>query len=580
MVIKSFAVFAMFFYAYGFSSCMYGSFFEHVQYSSSCSSQPIEKLPEIADIKAPFSAFLDRGVHMIAWDVWQGNFLVIKNCNTRSIVIVDCGSSNYPYNVFRDLHLNEMSDLFSSCSLAAVMITHPDVDHYSYLCGGLLQFFSEQQKTTSDVICFLGGASANSRCEQECHRAFKEAGIESQIYSCNISKDSFQCIKKSASTNRYYNVDIDEIEQAINLTFFHDYSDYDKFSFCRPVFGIKGNISSNDQSLVFSLHCSGSRILFTGDATEKTFKAIGYDIKKHEWRSSLQSDSYPDDLKRNATIIKSSNFVVVPHHGAHTEGSDLVLSAVVAMAETNFVGAVVLSDPQHSGPGHPTAAAMTVSFPLSAKQFEKMPLVRRHGRDASMYQTYTHRILYMPCLLPGGFLWLKLNNGLSVFMNEKYLANSALSSTSLFKCLTFKAIGDERPENSVYDYFETVIKYINIENEEGLPGALFWAYDIVVSIMQSGSGSFFWYNQFEKNFFNELHAFAKALLLFTVHLITEKELSGDERIIMQALIQHYGEMQDKSDFNTAVSFLFGLENPELVEELFDIIVKSVASKLR
>lgn len=58
--------------------------------------------------------------------------------------------------------------------------------------------------------------------------------------------------------------------------------------------------------------------------------------------------------------------------------------------------------------------------------------------------------------------------------------------------MTFKAIGDERPENSICDYFESVIeRYINIENEAELPNALFDVYNIVVSIMQGSSGSFF-----------------------------------------------------------------------------------------
>lgn len=401
-----------------------------IQYSSSCSSQPLEELPAIADVKAPFSKFLGNGVHVIAWDVRQGNFLVIKNYDTKSIVIVDCGSSNFPYREFVELHLEELSDLFQGCRLDAVIITHPDSDHYSYLCDGLLQFFSVQRRTASDVVFFLGGGSVNPQCEQKCCSVFEKVGIRTRMYSCDIGGESFRCRN---ITDTYGNIDINEIEETINLKFFGNYSDYDKFSFCRPLFGIKGRTSSNDQSLVFSLHCNGGRILFTGDATKKTFDAIGYDVVKREWHQLLQSYECPNVLKDNATIIESSNFVVMPHHGAHTEGSDFVLSAIIAMAGTNFVGAVVSANPQHSGPGHPTADAVTVSFPLSAQQIGKMSLVRHQGRDTSMRQIFTHRILCTPCLLPGGFLWLKLNNGLSTFMNEEYLANSALPSTYFFK---------------------------------------------------------------------------------------------------------------------------------------------------
>lgn len=94
------------------------------------------------------------GVHVIAWDVHQGSFTVVRNCVNNSIVVVDCGSSNFSWNKFEEIHARELMELWRECKLSAVIITHPDKDHYSYLVDGMLSFMIASGCFVNDVVFF------------------------------------------------------------------------------------------------------------------------------------------------------------------------------------------------------------------------------------------------------------------------------------------------------------------------------------------------------------------------------------------------------------------------------------------
>jgi hypothetical protein len=522
------------------------------------------------------------------WDVYQGNFSIIKNYETKSIVIVDCGSSNLSFDKFCSGHAEEMIDLFRDCRLDAIIITHPDKDHYSFLCEGLLRFM-RGRCSIRDVIFFLGGGFKNTNCEKECLTAFRQAKVmpRIQMYSCDIYDDSFTCRNIIEGGD----LDIDVIEESINLRFFglecsRCSGDYDKFSFCKPIFGIRGSSSHNDQSLVFCLCSSGGNILFTGDATQKTFNAIGYDVGTHVWNQPSYLESMRKIQRDNFFIISHSNFVVIPHHGACTAGSDLILFAIINAAETNFVGAAVSANPGHSSPGHPTKKALAGVFPLSAQQIGKVPLVRHHERGDQMRQVDTHRVLFMPCLLPGGFLWLKLENGLSIFDNEVYLAyiergdpDQMQPLLDFFTPFTFKAIYEDVGK-SVYDYIDKVIvPEINITDELRLPDGLKLTYQLISSIIVSNSASLFWNNQFAMDVFDRLESLAKTLLLFTVRLIAKDNLSIDELIVRGKVSDRYGEMSKRYIFSDLIKFLFNLDDPECIEVLPLKAIQSISYQL-
>ncbi len=70
------------------------------------------------------------------------------------------------------IHLKEMLNLFYGCKLSSVIITHPDKDHYSYLCDGLIEFVKNNCSRQEDIIFFIGGGYLNSKCENDILKAF------------------------------------------------------------------------------------------------------------------------------------------------------------------------------------------------------------------------------------------------------------------------------------------------------------------------------------------------------------------------------------------------------------------------
>ena len=80
MILRLLFAFLLFLGIYSNVDCMEGGFLDQLSdFSSSTSSQPIDELPAVVDIKAPFVKCLSGGIHIIAWDVRQGNFVIIKN---------------------------------------------------------------------------------------------------------------------------------------------------------------------------------------------------------------------------------------------------------------------------------------------------------------------------------------------------------------------------------------------------------------------------------------------------------------------------------------------------------------------
>ena len=113
---------------------------------------------------------------------------------------------------------------------------------------------------------------------------------------------------------------------------------------------------------------------------------------------------------------------------------------VITQAGHNFVGAVVLANPTETPFGHPRAmpfeeASDKSTHPRaknaykSAQKKKKTSLVFRKKGEKGVYLTRTHRCIYEPALLPGNILWLKLENGLSIFDNETFVKNTDASKS-------------------------------------------------------------------------------------------------------------------------------------------------------
>ena len=235
-----------------------------------------------------------HGIQVFFINVNQGNFICVKNCRTNKIVIVDAGSSNLR---FEELDQRSLSYIFGNCMISAIILTHLDKDHYNYLKQEKFKaFLTINGVNFSNVIMVCGMSNPNQRS------LLTKVKIPVKIKYNVIPKPNTCIIQQVDGTTTVADEDITAIEKQINDAFGYP----NAFKFCLPMQGIVGKLTKNTCSLVVRLSCEGGNVLFTGDATEDTFKALSMDPK-------------------NVEIFQKTNFFVIPHHGAETAGSNLWL---------------------------------------------------------------------------------------------------------------------------------------------------------------------------------------------------------------------------------------------------------------
>lgn len=73
-------------------------------------------------------------LHCFAFNIGQGNFVVLKF--NQNLMVIDCGAINVTQEKWDDFYVkNEtiFNGIFNGSSIKAVVVTHPDVDHYNCL---------------------------------------------------------------------------------------------------------------------------------------------------------------------------------------------------------------------------------------------------------------------------------------------------------------------------------------------------------------------------------------------------------------------------------------------------------------
>lgn len=331
------------------------------------------------------------GIQVFFINVNQGNFICVKNCRTNKLVIIDAGSSNLSFEGLYIENSKSLEYIFKDCTISAIIITHLDEDHYNYLKDEFFkQFLDDYEIKIPNLIMVCGMSNPNQRA------LLDKVKIELKTKYSVIPKPRTCIIQPIDDTTTVTDIGITAIEKQINDAFEYP----NAFKFCLPTKGIAGKLTKNTCSLVVRLSCEGGNILFTGDATGATWDALKGDP--------------------NMEIFRSVNFLVIPHHGAETARSNLWLPHIATSAENNFVGAVVLANPAETKHKHPRYFETCSSWPKTAMRAEKLPVCfRKKGKD-EIYEKATHRCIYEPALLPGNILWLKLENGLSIFDNEAF----------------------------------------------------------------------------------------------------------------------------------------------------------------
>lgn len=271
-------------------------------------------------------------LYMFAFNVGQGNFILLR-CQ-KTAILVDAGSSS------KTNCSSYIQGIFEAClgnaEIKAIIITHPDSDHYNYLQESWVK-----KHFSGDVTAYIGCSP------KEIKTVLGDCPV-GNVFSCmpqeKIDEQWYDCIKKVYTS-------YEEMETSLN-SLVKDCS----FTFLRPTRSPLNLTTTNSYSLVFRLTYCKCSILFTGDATGDPLDSCLYG-----------KNPLPKTVKKNRQVMKEINLLVMPHHGADTEGSWRWTAYTAKHSKSNFVGAIISADPATSLFGHARNWIRELSFPNSAR---------------------------------------------------------------------------------------------------------------------------------------------------------------------------------------------------------------------
>lgn len=441
------------------------------QRSSSSYTETLDSFDGISnslDIQLPVQD-VKTGCQIFVMDPGQGNFIIVKNYDCRTIAIIDAGSSTSGMNFKKFYTENEtlLNNIFESCfTVSCIFITHTDRDHYNFFKESVetqkdkfVENFWESKISKNCIIVIGGGITTDDTTTTL-------KNFSSAIYRIVLKKDS--CVYYNESGGMAQSCCLDDILNAVNTAFSNN-SNY-QFKILDTSNGYKNKDSKNTQSLLILLQGNGGNILFTGDATLSTINAV-----------------------KDRKELNCVNFLAIPHHGAKTAGSPEVSKTVILEASENFIGACVSANPKQTQYNHPQKESIPKMSNSGANYKHKRPIVVYDGPKLKKW--YTRRKLFEPGLLAGKVLWMKLENGLSIFDNKEYAIHysedSLPSATDYFIPQTI--LLNEKIYTS-YAYFQNFEDLILAEDEEILK-------DHFEKLFNSNTASVF---KFKKHFWNYL----------------------------------------------------------------------------
>ena len=269
----------------------------------------------------------DDALHCFVFNIVQGNFVVLKF--NKNIVLIDCGSQNATEDFWKDFYkLNQftLDTIFKNSSIKAVVVTHPDKDHYN-----CLKSLFAKTMPAKDCIFVVGRKGENDH----------------NFFTAYLKKNKLKNIVYAVESDNTYN----NANKDLTTALFDKVDGIGTVEILEPVYQITED-KANPHSLVLKVIYDKQSILFTGDATKETFEAIYGDAKNEEVKELSI---------KNRLALKSVNFLIAPHHGANTAESNLWLMHVNAKNPYNFVGAIFCA-PRDTQYGHPNKYIDTIAF--------------------------------------------------------------------------------------------------------------------------------------------------------------------------------------------------------------------------
>ncbi|MDR0393328.1 MAG: hypothetical protein LBH52_03825 [Puniceicoccales bacterium] len=341
------------------------------------------------------------------------------------------GNAFQKWNDFKASYQDVIEWCFTGAGVVSFVITHLDVDHYLYI-PFLAKFAAEQGVPLN---FFIGVTQENEireflsylqqlRIPQKQYQIFGHRTPTRRDKNNVLSEEEpffpnwkhFFVVGKDICTEPCP-VAVVRIERTLTATLG---SECASFHTLIPINGLTHPTDRNAQSLVLLFEHQGSNILFTGDATEDTLKAIlGNRYPKTQSvdeeveqlflecadeQAILHYDRFSQDLsplarqqlmhtlvvsaisKRNRCLLGGVNLIMEPHHGSDQEGSNFWLPTVIKMSGWNFCGSICSADALESIYGHPKHSTSWVDFPPSARGprkpvLTKTPFKGGHERD-------------------------------------------------------------------------------------------------------------------------------------------------------------------------------------------------------
>ena len=196
-------------------------------------------------------------LHCFVFNIGQGNFVVLKF--NKNILIIDCGSSAIIWDKFYEKNEEVINAIFKESSIKAVVVTHPDEDHYNVL-------ESLFATTTLDEKCIFVVGRKNKNDHKFFTAYLKKNNLKNTVYTVES--------EVSTKTTIY-----DDVNKDLTTALFDKSDGIGIVEILEPVYQISRE-DTNSHSLVLKVIYDKQSILFTGDATKETFEAIYGDAKK------------------------------------------------------------------------------------------------------------------------------------------------------------------------------------------------------------------------------------------------------------------------------------------------------------
>ena len=266
----------------------------------------------------------DEELHVFSFNVGQGNCIILRHGGDSAIIDTGKGIGIDKFH-FEEFILPKITSLLQGTHLRAIFVTHPHEDHYN-----LISNLRKAVKDISECKVFLGGTPQDWK-----------NGIESaKFYNTvkNIPNLFFVTDKVRNENNR-----------EVKITSFEDIFAGTNFQFILPLstlfrgenacsFFLKVSHGSDERSFLFTGDADGLNLdkitghVYKEEHSKLLWQSISPEFKHHIQRPifNQKQQSEMSFYKENRKALQNIGVVFSPHHGTDTNGSQNIMTRLLA----------------------------------------------------------------------------------------------------------------------------------------------------------------------------------------------------------------------------------------------------------